>query len=177
MKVCGKCKILKDESEFYRNRLRSCPTFYCKSCTKKSVVAWAKNNPEKAEALSLRYRESHRKELASRTAKWYLKNKERNHRNTARWYAKNKDRGAAKSARYKLTQKLATPKWAIKFFIDEAYHLAFQRTKALGVKWSVDHIVPLKSKLVCGLHVHNNLRVIPAIDNSVKGNRVWPDMP
>ena len=41
----------------------------------------------------------------------------------------------------------------------------------------VDHIVPLQSPLVCGLHVHDNLRVILAVDNASKANRHWPDMP
>ena len=47
----------------------------------------------------------------------------------------------------------------------------------LGFKWEVDHIVPLQSKLVCGLHVHNNLQVITALENIKKHNKVWPDMP
>jgi hypothetical protein len=71
----------------------------------------------------------------------------------------------------------ATPAWANKFFITEAYHLAKLREKICGGKWHVDHIVPLKSAIVCGLHVENNLRVIPGAENSVKGNRHWPDMP
>lgn len=74
----------------------------------------------------------------------------------------------------------ATPKWANQFFIEEIYDLAARRTaiKAGGIeRWSVDHIVPIISKIVCGLHVENNLRVIPASENSVKGNRFWPDMP
>jgi len=141
------------------------------------VIAWNLANPKKTKEREIRYRKSHRKEIAARTAKWYLKNKSRNNENTARWYKKNKDRGAAKRAKYRLSKTFATPKWSNEFFIREIYHLAQLRTKATGYKWSVDHIVPLKSPLVCGLHVHNNLQVIPSSLNSIKGNRHWPDMP
>jgi hypothetical protein len=41
----------------------------------------------------------------------------------------------------------------------------------------VDHIIPLKSDFVCGLHCHTNLRVITAEENKAKNNRYWPDMP
>ena len=71
----------------------------------------------------------------------------------------------------------ATPGWANAFFIREAYALAKLREKVCGGKWHVDHIVPLKSKLVCGLHCESNLQVIPAKANVSKGNRHWPEMP
>ena len=65
----------------------------------------------------------------------------------------------------------ATPSWANDFFIEEIYMLCQLRTELTGIKHHVDHIVPLRSKVVCGLDVHNNLRVIPAEDNMKKGNR------
>lgn len=55
--------------------------------------------------------------------------------------------------------------------------LAALRTKTTGIRWEVDHIVPLVHPQVCGLHVETNLRVIPAIENRRKGNRHWPEMP
>lgn|SRR6266478_975641 len=66
--------------------------------------------------------------------------------------------------------------WADKFIVEEMYDLASQRSKVMGFAWQVDHIVPLKSRFVCGLHVESNLRVIPAIENFRKGNRWWPNM-
>lgn len=36
----------------------------------------------------------------------------------------------------------------------------------------VDHIYPLNSPIVCGLHVEDNLRLLFAGDNIAKGNRM-----
>jgi hypothetical protein len=62
------------------------------------------------------------------------------------------------------------PKWANWFFISEIYDLARRRTKMLGTPWEVDHIIPLKGKNVCGLHVETNLRVVPKEVNRAKAS-------
>lgn len=65
---------------------------------------------------------------------------------------------------------LAKPKWrdtkAIKAFYDEAKRL----TKETGIVHHVDHYYPLQGIVCCGLHVHHNLRVIPASQNCSKSN-------
>jgi hypothetical protein len=65
----------------------------------------------------------------------------------------------------------ATPPWADHDAIDSLYALAKAYEPVLGVKLHVDHEIPLRGKLVSGLHVEANLRVIPASENIRKNNR------
>ena len=44
-----------------------------------------------------------------------------------------------------------------------------------GYGWELDHIIPLRGRLVSGLHVTANLRVIPAGDNRSKGATFDPE--
>lgn len=80
------------------------------------------------------------------------------------------------NAAYEAQKINATPKWADKSKINEIYKKARELTKMTGIQYNVDHIVPLKSKYVCGLHVPANLEPIPAEINKAKSNRIWPQM-
>ena len=61
--------------------------------------------------------------------------------------------------------KTATPPWVDRQEIKYIYTLAAERSLV------VDHIVPLNHKLVCGLHVPENLRCIPMALNASKSNK------
>lgn len=63
-----------------------------------------------------------------------------------------------------------TPAWTDLEKIKTIYKIAKQRQRDLGVRMAVDHIVPLKGEVVSGLHVHENLRIIPYIENAQKSN-------
>ena len=65
----------------------------------------------------------------------------------------------------------AMPLWAENKYILEYYKIAAK----LGLE--VDHIVPITSDLVCGLHCLDNFQLLTRSDNASKGNRHWPDMP
>lgn len=166
-----------------------------KEALKKKNSEWAKANPEKMRAAAERYRKAHPDLTKSRKNKWNQANPEKGRARSANWRNENPELVASLQAKYRKENvgkirayqavrrsfsKRATPTWANNFFMDEIYNLAKLRTSlnTCGVNsWTVDHIVPMRSKLVCGLHVENNLRVIPRIDNLKKGNRHWPDMP
>jgi 5-methylcytosine-specific restriction endonuclease McrA len=71
----------------------------------------------------------------------------------------------------------AWPDWAV--YPDElrAIYRECHRLRAQGKPYTVDHIVPLRSPLVCGLHVPWNLQVITEAENTAKSNKWWPDSP
>jgi len=52
------------------------------------------------------------------------------------------------------------------------YLKAQELTKIAGQRYVVDHIIPLISEAVCGLHVPWNLRVITQEENLKKSNKV-----
>jgi hypothetical protein len=92
----------------------------------------------------------------------------------------NRDRCSAAEANRKAIKKVAGSVWFGEFdafVMQEAANLCTLRKLTTSVLWQVDHIVPLVSKRVCGLHVAANFAVIPATHNQSKGNRHWPQMP
>lgn len=52
----------------------------------------------------------------------------------------------------------------------EAHDLRKLRNEITGIEWHVDHVIPLKGREVCGLHIWSNLAVIPKILNLRKSN-------
>lgn len=103
--------------------------------------------------------------------------REQNRARLSAWKKAHPDRVNADTARRQLRLYQAYPAWADDELIGELYALARLRTQLTGIPWEVDHIVPLNSDLVCGLHWEGNLQVIPAAANLAKSNDWWPDMP
>lgn len=76
-----------------------------------------------------------------------------------------------------LSKRNRVPAWADLSAIHAVYAEAVRLTKQTGIVHQVDHIVPLHSPIVSGLHWHMNLQPLPAEENAAKSNMLWPDMP
>lgn len=143
MKTCTLCKQLKNKALFSKHRTeKDGLRGYCKTCESEYNKRYHAKNAEKIRERKRPYQLQH-----------YYSNKEQ-------YYARNAKRRA--------TLLNATPGWltkedflTIKDFFEEAKYF----------NYDVDHIIPLKGKLVCGLHVPSNLQIISHTENVKKNNK------
>jgi hypothetical protein len=120
--------------------------------------AWKEANPEK---------------MAEYKKNWQEKNKEKYKQNLKRWKKDNPAKLLAYMHLRQATVINATPKWYGEFdafLIQEAALLARMRNTTTGVKWHIDHMIPLRSKTASGFHCWSNIQVIPEALNVRKRN-------
>lgn len=153
--TCVVCKQTKDVSLFPKDlSLRQGYRTRCKSCKAEAKKAWKLANPKKVLEEKQRYRKANPEKI-----KDYNRSYKKLNPGLVR---------ADKAAR-RATKVNATPSWSETEMIKKVYD------KAREYGSHVDHIVPLKSSKVCGLHVWANLQIIPPELNLSKNNRYWPD--
>lgn len=153
----------------------------CVECLK---VEWQQNNVKRAE-----YFQKYNQSEAGKDAKqaYYARNTElvkaranaRTPEEKKRWKQKHKDSNPdyykTLTSLRKRRHKNATPRWLTaqqKVEIRQLYQIAITMSKTTGERYVVDHIVPLISDEVCGLHVPWNLRVITQEENLKKSNKL-----
>ena len=151
MKICVKCKVKKTLDSFaLQKETKDGRHSQCKKC--RSAYDKQKYDPKKRRK---EYLENHTKSKEERRA----------------YYAANKEDYYYRKAMRRAAKLKATPKW----FEQDLVAIVYKKAKEL--KCHVDHIVPLQSTLVCGLHCWANLQLLPEDINKSKSNREWPDMP
>jgi len=89
------------------------------------------------------------------------------------YYIKNKARYLANGKARDMLERRAMPPWADRKEIANIYCERQRISEETGVVHHVDHIVPLKAKNVCGLHVAWNLQIITAAENQKKFNSFY----
>ena len=154
------------------------PTKVCNYCLQDLDISFfhAKKNGKygvRAQCVECvkKYAKINKKNINEYYKSWCINNPEKVQEKSKKYAQKNKGLLNAKNIKRKTTKLKATPKWANLIAIKAKYQLAAMFNKETEQRWHVDHIVPLKGKNVCGLHVEYNLRVIPAKENLKKSNR------
>lgn len=103
-----------------------------------------------------------------------LRRKEANKLYNKTYCQKNKAANASKEAKRRSAKLNATPIWLTEIQLKEIQQFYIDReflTYYSGTVFEVDHIIPLKGKLVSGLHVPWNLQLLTEYENRFKGNR------
>lgn len=129
-------------------------------------------NPEATKAAT---KAAYHRSKASRIA-YNIEYQRRNPQKCAVWRRRHVEQHPDKkrSARraYQAAKISAMPGWVDAEAIKAVYTEADRLTKETGIPHHVDHIVPLKGRGVCGLHVEYNLQPLPALENLRKGNKL-----
>jgi hypothetical protein len=179
---CKACSAIKPIEAFH-SHITSGKRYWahkCKECVKPEArerkKAWYAKDPERARNDSRRWYENNREAAMAAASEYKALNAEWWKEYHRTWRAKNTHKILHWVRQYQSAKLRAMPAWANRAAILAVYEKADEMRKA-GVPCEVDHVVPLRSKLVCGLHVEFNLAIVPPAENNLKGNRSWPDMP
>jgi hypothetical protein len=158
----------------------------CVDCVKEE---WKESNKKRASYFS---QYNKQEEVKERKHEWYLQNRDqviataairptsvlREYRNA--WKKNNLTQVRADTKARRRKHRNATPPWLSKkqkSEIRQLYQIAITMTQTTGEQYVVDHIVPLRSDEVCGLHVPWNLRVITQDENLRKSNKILDSLP
>lgn len=174
---CIDCQKERREDPAFRkaNKLRRLeyPEYYKLITTRKRVRQRKRRleNPEKYRLKIKIWRENNSEHYKSIRKKKRLENPEYYRLAGRKWRQNNPEKHCLKQSIRRFKRKLCMPKWSDIEKIKSYYIGAARLTKETGVKYSVDHIIPIAGKNICGLHVHYNLQILTVSDNSKKGNK------
>ena len=175
-KICTKCKKNLPFSEYSK---QSKGKFGLHSRCRTCVKTYQKANKEKIAKSQKRYKQNNKEKIAEYQKEYqkeyYEANKERIAEYRKEYKQNNKALIYTNIAKRKATKLQAKPSWYSSY--DENYFKLLQRAcKILEnhtlSKYHVDHIVPLKSDRVCGLHIAENFQILTAKENISKSNKI-----
>lgn len=143
----------------------------CKVCCRADMKSWKKNNRARVKEWVANNKEA----VYASHALWAKKNKKHLATYMRNWCEKNRGNVNERGARHQ--KKIAdrggvVPVWANIEAMRAIYKEAARITKETGISHHVDHIIPLKGKTVCGLHVETNLQILSAVLNRKKRNNL-----
>jgi len=174
-KKCGSCGEVKLLECFYKNKNYADGFKYeCKVCVKEYNKKYNQENKEAIAERHKKYNQENKEALAEYFKKYNQENKEALRGYRKKYLQKYPDKNNAKGAKRRARKLNATPPWLTDRHykdIRNIYAKAIRKSKRDGVKYHVDHVVPLRGKDVSGLHVPWNLQILTAEENLSKSNR------
>lgn len=134
---------------------------------KAKAAKWdAANKDRKRELMA---RDDVKEKARLRIRAWVKKNPERNKENTLKFRAENRALVRSYQARRRARVRQAVPPWITDeqvVAVQAIYAESERLSVATGIEHEVDHILPLAGKVIFGLHVPWNLRVLTRDDNN-----------
>ncbi len=122
-------------------------------------------------SYAVKYYEANREKRLTALKKWCAENPDRYKAARDNWFKANRAVMNKHSAAYRAQLNSAAPEWTDWEAIAAIYADCAKTVSETGIQHNVDHIIPIRGKDVCGLHVWWNLRIITESDNCKKGNR------
>ena len=177
-KTCTQCKEAKEIHLFVVNRKKKCGyRAYCISCGPIISRRYYLKNVDKRREVARAYRAAHPDKVKAAWNKWAEPRKQELSRKQCERTKREPEKNRARRSLRRARQAQALAPWANLEKINDIYAEAARLTKETGIKHHVDHIYPIKSKVMCGLHVETNLQILTQVENQKKSNRHWPAQP
>lgn len=139
----------------------------CDRCRNQDMYKLARS--KRPDLGKVAYAKRREKSIAEAKA-WAQKNRAKRRQHANNWHKRHRDKSSAAFYKYMAAKNNRMPAWADLDAIRVFYEIARRVTKCTGIRFEVDHVIPLRGRTVSGLHVPTNLRVIPKSMNSKKSN-------
>jgi hypothetical protein len=176
VKKCPGCLEIKEHSLFHKTTKRSDGlSFFCKQCKSKKDKEYRDKNSQKLLAQKKEYYKRNKERMDEQGRLNYQKKKDEYKQRARKWKLENRARHNELCMQRHVSKLKAIPSWLSsiqKARIHEFYEVSLAIGMQTGIKQHVDHIIPLKSPIVCGLHVDWNLQILSASENCSKSNRI-----